>query len=44
MAKRKSGLEDVPQFLTRPLWKDSMVWWAIAVALFWAAVLWWLVF
>jgi hypothetical protein len=48
MAKKsngpKSGLEKIPPFLTRPLWKDPFVWIAIATALGWAVFLWWLLY
>ncbi|WP_156892484.1 hypothetical protein [Salaquimonas pukyongi] len=39
--RKTSGLEKVPPFLTRPVWKDPLFWWAIAAAVFWGVVIWW---
>ena len=45
MQQRKtSGLEKVPPFLTRPLWKDRIVWIGLAQAAFWALVIWYFFF
>ncbi len=42
--RKKSGLEKVPNILSRPLWKDGFIWWGIATAIFWTLVIWWLFF
>jgi hypothetical protein len=43
MAKKKtSGLEKIPPFITRPLWKDGFVWIGIGTVLFWILVIWYL--
>ena len=40
--RKTSGLEKVPPIVTRPLIRDSLFWWGVLAAVFWAAVLWWL--
>lgn len=42
--RRSSGLEQVPPFLTRPIWKDRIFWIGIAQAAFWAAIIWYFFF
>jgi hypothetical protein len=41
---QKSGLDKIPPFVTRPLWKDRFFWIGLATALFWVLLLWWLFF
>jgi uncharacterized membrane protein len=39
-----SGLEKIPQILTRPLWKDTVVWAGILSAGFWGSIIYLLFF
>jgi hypothetical protein len=36
--KEKAGLDKVPPILSRPLWKDGLIRWAIVAILFWLVV------
>jgi hypothetical protein len=44
MAKKTSGLEQIPPFITRPIWKDRFVWIGIFTAIGWVVFFWWLFF
>ena len=41
---QKSGLDKIPQIVTRPIWKDRFFWFGLATALFWILLIWYFFF